>query len=238
VSPTSSSIFQVLILSAGVYLVLGFLRTTRGTGLVRGLAVTALVGVLGLYALSAYLELDELDYLFEISSGYVVIVLAILFQPELRRGIVHLGENPLLGRLLESRRLGVVTEVVQSVTKMAAKRQGALIAIERKMALDAYMESAVRIDSEVDAFLIDTIFHHGSALHDGAIVIRGDRVAGAGCLFPLAEESREITKSTGTRHRAALGLTEETDAITIAVSPMAGSSAWAAFSSNIPGAGC
>ena len=221
-TPTTSSTLQVLILSAGVYLVLGFLRTSRGTGLVRGLAVAALVGVLGLYVLAKTFELNELHYLFEVSSGYVVIVLAILFQQELRRGIVHLGENPLLGRLLESRRLGVLTEIVQAVGKMATKRQGALIAIERKMPLDAYMESAVRVDAEVDGFLLDTIFHHGSALHDGAVIIRGDRVAAAGCLFPLAEEGPEITKSTGTRHRAAIGLTEETDALTIAVSEETG----------------
>jgi diadenylate cyclase len=222
VNPDWSSILQILILSFGIYLVLGFLRTTRGTGLVRGLAVTALLAVVGLYVLSIYLELSELDYLFEISSGYVVIVLAILFQPELRRGIVHLGENPLIGRLLKGRRQEVVEEIVQAAGRMAAKRQGALIAIERQTPLDPYMESAVKVDAEVTSFLLDTIFHHGSALHDGAVVIRGDRVAAAGCLFPLASESAEINPSTGTRHRAALGLTEECDAITIAVSEESG----------------
>ncbi len=217
-----SSILQILILSFGIYLVLGFLRTTRGTRLVRGLAVTALFVAIGLYVLSRYLELSELNYLFEISSGYIVIVLAILFQPELRRGIVHLGENPLIGRLLKGRRQEVVVEIVQAVGKMAAKRQGALIALERKTTLDPYMESAVKVDADVTSFLLDTIFHHGSALHDGAVIIRGDRVAAAGCLFPLAAESAEINPSTGTRHRAALGLTEECDAITIAVSEESG----------------
>lgn len=218
----TSSVLQVLILSLGIYLVLGFLRTTRGTGIVRGLAVAAVLAAVGLYVLSIYLDLDELDYLFEVSSGYAVVVLAILFQPELRRGIVHLGENPLIGQLLRGRREEVVSEVVQAVSKMAAKRQGALIAVERKSPLEPYMESAVAVDAEVTSFLLDTIFQHGSALHDGAVVIRGDRVAAAGCLFPLAEEGPLINKSTGTRHRAALGLTEESDAVTIAVSEETG----------------
>ena len=99
--PNSTSLLQIVILTTGIYVVLGFLRTTRGSGLVRGLGVTLLVGVVGLWGLSKYLVLEELDHIIQGITGYVVVILAILFQPELRRGIVHLGENPLLGRLLE-----------------------------------------------------------------------------------------------------------------------------------------
>jgi diadenylate cyclase len=219
--PNSTSLLQIVILTTGIYVVLGFLRTTRGSGLVRGLGVTLLVGVVGLWGLSKYLVLEELDHIIQGITGYVVVILAILFQPELRRGIVHLGENPLLGRLLKARRREVVTEVVQAVVSMAKKRQGALIAFERKFALDAFIERAVKVDAEVNRFLVDSIFHHGSALHDGAIIIRQDRIAAASCLFPLTENI-EISKSTGTRHRAALGLTEETDAVTVTVSEETG----------------
>jgi len=221
VIPNTTSLLQILILTTGIYVVLGFLRTTRGSGLVKGLGVTLLVGVVGLWGLSKYLVLEELDHIIQGITGYVVVILAILFQPELRRGIVHLGENPLLGRLLKARRREVVTEVVQAAVGMAKKRQGALIAFERQFALDAFIERAVKVDAEVNRFLIDSIFHHGSALHDGAIIIRQDRIAAASCLFPLTENI-EISKSTGTRHRAALGLTEETDAVTLTVSEETG----------------
>ncbi|MFT5152031.1 MAG: diadenylate cyclase, partial [Planctomycetota bacterium] len=216
-----SSVLQVAILATGIYVVLGFLRTTRGSGLVRGLAFALVGGVVGLSAFAEQLQLEELDYILEIITGYVVVILAILFQPELRRGIVQLGENPLVGRLLEGRRHEVVTEVSQACISMAKKRQGALIAFERKTALDTFIDGAVRVDSEVNRFLVDSIFHHGSALHDGAIILRGDRIEAAACLFPLTENI-EISKSTGTRHRAALGLTEETDAVTVAISEETG----------------
>ena len=218
---TLASALQILILTVGIYLVLGFLRTTRGGGLLRGLVVAILVVVAGLAGLAKHLELAELSHIIESFTGFAVVILAILFQPELRRGLSHLGENPLVGRFLRTRRGEVVTEVTQAAITMANKRQGALIAFERKNALDAFIEGGVKIDAEVNRFLIDSLFHHGSALHDGAVIVRGDRIAAATSLFPLTENI-EISKSTGTRHRAALGLTEETDAVTIAVSEETG----------------
>lgn len=219
---TPAAILQILILTVGIYLVLGFLRTTRGGGLLRGLVVAILVVVAGLAGLARYFELAELSHIIDSFTGFAVVILAILFQPELRRGLSHLGENPLVGRLIKSRRSEVLTEIAQAAITMANKRQGALIAFERKIALDAFIEGGVKVDAEVNRFLIDSLFHHGSALHDGAVIIRGDRIAAATSLFPLTENV-EISKSTGTRHRAALGLTEETDAITIAVSEETGS---------------
>jgi len=212
---------QLLILTTGIYVVLGFLRTTRGGGLVRGLALTMVVGFVGLWGLSKVLVLEELDHIIQTVSGYVAVILVILFQPELRRGMVHLGENRLLGRLLKARRQEILTEVSQAMIQMAKKRQGALVAFERKIALDAFIEGGVKIDAEVNRILLDSIFHHGGPLHDGAVVLRGERIAAATCLFPLTENI-EISKSTGTRHRAALGLTEETDAVTVAVSEETG----------------
>jgi diadenylate cyclase len=208
---------QVLILSAGVYLLLGFLRTTRGSGLLRGLGVALLVGGVGLWGFAELLHLDELLHVLRTILQVAVIVLAILFHPELRRGIVSLGDNKLLGRFLQSHKREVITEIAAAVVAMAKKKQGALIAIERKTPLDAYIEGGVKIDAEVNRLLLDSLFHHGNALHDGAVIVRGDRIEAAASLFPLTE-NLEISKSTGTRHRAALGLTEETDAVTVTVS--------------------
>ena len=133
-----------------------------------------------------------------------------------------LGENKLLGRFLQSHRKEVISEVAARLSStMSKKKQGALIAFERRTPLDAYIEGAVKIDAEVNRYLLDSLFHHGNALHDGAVIIRGDRVVAAASLFPLTENI-EISKSTGTRHRAALGLTEETDAVTVAVSEETG----------------
>jgi diadenylate cyclase len=212
---------QGLILATGIYLVLRFLRTTRGGGVLRGLAVAVLVLVFGLWGLSKLLVLEELDHILQSVSGYLVVILAILFQPELRRGIARLGDHPLLRRLVRAKKADPVIEVVQAVLSMASRHRGALIAFERELALDAYMENAVRIDSEVGRLILESIFHPGGALHDGAVVLRDGRVAAATCLFPLTENI-EISKSTGTRHRAALGLTEETDAITVTVSEETG----------------
>lgn len=216
------TLFQVAILAAGTYAALGFLRTTRGSGLVRGLTLAFVFGAIGLSLLATRLNLEELEYIIEIITGYVVVILVVLFQPELRRGIVQLGENPLVGRLLKARRQELLTEVAKACISMAKKRQGALIAFERQNNLDSYVETAVKVDAEVNRFVLDSIFHHGSALHDGGVVLRGERIAAAACLFPLTE-NEEISRSTGTRHRAALGLTEETDAITVTVSEETGS---------------
>jgi len=212
---------QILILAVGIYVLLAFLRSTRGSGLVRGLGLIMIVGVYGLWGLSGQLGLDELKHVIQGLLGFVFVILAIVFQPELRRGIASLSENPLLGRILRTQRKEVISEVSLAVISMAKKKQGALIAFERKTPLDAYIEGAVKLECEVNRYLLDSVFHHGNVLHDGAVVIRGDLIVSAASLFPLTENI-EISKSTGTRHRAALGLTEETDAVTVAVSEETG----------------
>lgn len=217
----SATLLQVLILSAGIYLLLAFLRTTRGSGLVRGLGLALIVGVYGLWGVADAMEWFELKLVIQGFLGFVFVILAIVFQPELRRGILSVGGNPLLGRLLRTQHKDVVSEVVAATLSMARKKQGALIAFERKTPLDAFVEGGVKLDSVAHRYLLESLFYHGNVLHDGAAIVRGDRVVAAACLFPLTENI-EISKSTGTRHRAALGLTEETDAVTIAVSEETG----------------
>jgi diadenylate cyclase len=149
-----------------------------------------------------------------------VIALLVIFQPELRRGLMRLGRNPVIGRLV-ARDARVVEEVVKAALTLSKDRIGALITFEGNVALDSYVSAGVIINSDVKAELIDTIFWPGSALHDGAIVIREERIAAGCCLFPLTENP-EVSRHLGTRHRAAIGLTEETDALCVVVSEETG----------------
>jgi diadenylate cyclase len=212
---------EVLILATGIYLFLRFLRSTRGSGVLRGLAVAFLVGVVGLYGMAKALRLEEVLHILDGVTPYVAVILTILFQPELRRAIARLGEHNRLARFLGTRRSDTVHEVVQAAIDMAARREGALIAFQGDTSLEAYVQSGVRIDAEVKKLLIEGIFHPGSALHDGGVVIQNDRLAAAACIFPLSENP-DISKSTGTRHRAGLGITEETDAVSLIVSEETG----------------
>ncbi len=220
-SPIVSWSVQVAILALGIYVFLRFLRTTRGGGLLRGLTLTLLFGVFGLWGLAEVAQLDELSHIFQKITPYLAIVLAIVFQPELRRAMAQLGEQNRFGRFLRTRRNEALSEVAQAATAMAARRHGALIAFQRDMGLDAYTQHAVKLDSQVNRLLIESLFHPGGALHDGAAVIVGDRLAAAACLFPLTERV-DLSGSIGTRHRAALGVSEETDAVALVVSEETG----------------
>jgi len=215
------TIVQILILTVGIHVVLSFLRTTRGSGLIRGVGVALLVVFGGLLGLSRSLKLAELEFIVEGVSGFFVVILAIVFQPELRRGIVSIGDSPLLRRVMGSRTGGVVDEVAAACVSMAKRKQGALIAFERQASLVPYTQTAARIDARVQRDLLDSIFHTGGALHDGAVVIREDRIAAAMVILPLSDND-QLARSVGTRHRAALGLTEETDSVVVAVSEETG----------------
>ncbi len=218
---SASFAIQGLVLTAGIYAFLRFLRTTRGSGILNGLVIAGLVVIVGLWGLADIFQLEEFQYIVQGITPFLAVILAILFQPELRRAMIQLGERNQLTRMFQRGQKESVSEVAQAAVAMAARRHGALIAFQRETALDAYTQNAVRVDAEVGRLLLENLFHPGSALHDGAVVIEGDRVSAAACLFPLTENV-EISKSTGTRHRAALGLTEETDAVTLIVSEETG----------------
>jgi diadenylate cyclase len=212
---------QVLILAIGIHLFLRFVRTTRGNRLIRGLFLSVVVGVVGLWGFSRALELEELEHLLESSSGFIVIGLVVIFQSELRRGIAQLGEHSLLG-LVPSSGGGAAREAVEAARSLAALRRGALIVFERETSLQPVIESGTPIDAEVKAPLLESLFHPESPLHDGAVVVRKDRVAAAGCILPLSEGTLP-TPTMGTRHRAGLGLAEESDALVLVVSEETGS---------------
>ncbi|HEX9793724.1 MAG TPA: diadenylate cyclase, partial [Planctomycetota bacterium] len=155
-------------------------------------------------------------------TPYLVIVVVILFQPELRHGITRFGHTTFLrffSRDPESdESLG---KVVAAAQRMAKERVGALIAFERSVSLAPYYESAVQLEAPISAILLETIFFPGSPLHDGAVIVSGNTIRAAACLLPLTE-NQEVQRRMGTRHRAALGLTEEADAITLVVSEETG----------------
>jgi diadenylate cyclase len=213
-------IAEVAVLSAIIYVALRFLRETRGSGVIRGLALLLGGSILAFSLLIQVLKLEHLAQAFNAVAQSVVLALVIVFHPEIRRAIVHLGDSPIFGRLFpkESK---IVQRVLRSVARMSKERIGALIAVERDVSLQSLAESGITIDAELNSFLIESIFFPKSALHDGAIVVRDDRIVAASCLLPLSQ-STEVDKRLGTRHRAALGLAEETDALAIVVSEETG----------------
>jgi diadenylate cyclase len=213
---------QILILAAGIHLFLRFVRTTRGNRLIRGLFLAVIVGVVGLWGLSTSLGLEELEHLLESSTGFIVVGFAIIFQSELRRGIAQLGERSFLSKFMHSAGNDSTREVVQAAKTLSGRRQGALIVFERETPLHTYIQTGTTIDADVRASLIESLFHPGTPLHDGAVILRKDRIAAAGCILPLAEDA-VLEPTMGTRHRAGLGLTEESDAVVLIVSEETGS---------------
>lgn len=182
-------------------------------------ALKGLILVVIFFFVAEVLELETirwiLSHLFQIS----VIGFLIIFQPELRRGLTRIGQSPLFKLFLKEKKL--VDEVSSAVTSMSQKKIGALVAIEREVSLKPYVETGITLDGVLTAELLLTIFMPNTPFHDGAAVIQGGRVLAVGCLFPLSQ-SQKLSKILGTRHRAGLGLSEETDALVIVVSEETG----------------
>ncbi|RMH01155.1 MAG: TIGR00159 family protein [Planctomycetota bacterium] len=215
-------LIEIATLTVAYYGLLRFLRSTRGGGLLRGLGVFVSI-TLVLYALfSIFPGVPVLVEILRQVGGAIVLILVILFQPELRQGIARFGRGGLLRFLgQEERSTETAARVARAAQRMAKERIGALIAFERGVSLAPYSDNAVPVDAPVSGILLETIFFPGGPLHDGAVVIREDRIQAAACLLPLADPSEELGR-LGTRHRAALGLSEETDAVTLVVSEETG----------------
>ncbi|MFH1826384.1 MAG: diadenylate cyclase CdaA [bacterium] len=211
--------FDILIVAILFYYILLWLQGTRAIPLIRGLVVILLIylggKVLGLYTI---------NWLFDKFVAVIAVMLVVLFQPELRRTLERFGRGKLLGTLgFTPMPHGsfYVRNVVRAVEQLAEARIGALIVMERMSGLTEYLESGVRLDAMLSAELLVSIFNPKSPLHDGAVVIQGDRVLSASCLLPLSE-SRLLDKRLGTRHRAAVGISELSDALAIVVSEKTG----------------
>lgn len=194
-----------------IYRVLLLIKRTRAVQMLSGLGILAIA-----YIGSIWLDLYTLNWLLEKFFANLFIIIVVLFQHEIRRGLAHIGRNPFFTTSTEEEK-HIIEEVVASANKMIRSKIGGLIVIEREIGLEDYIEVGTKVDSLVSADLIHAVFVNESPIHDGALIIRGGRVSAAGCFLPLARNPG-IDRNLGTRHRAAIGLTEETDAVVIVVS--------------------
>lgn len=207
--------FEVALLTLAYYYIFTFLRGTPSAQVLTGLVLVLLF----LFSVTKIFHLDVLNWVLRQISVYIAIAVLILFQPEIRRALAELGK-PHRFASPDVRRV-VVEQIVQAVSFLAERRIGALIAIEREIGTRSIEETGVKLDSRVDSGMLASIFFPHTPLHDGGVIIRNDRIVAAGCLFPLSQSSG-LGKTLGTRHRAALGLTEETDAVAVIVSEETG----------------
>jgi diadenylate cyclase len=207
---------EIAVVAFVLYRVLVALKGTRALQLLLGAVLLC-----ACYAAAWLLRLPLLTYMLALALKYGAIVVLLVFQPELRAMLVNLG--PARGtRPFRSLEAGeVVDEVADAVERLSRSSTGAIVVVERDQALHEYVETGTELNAKVSGDLLATIFTPYSPLHDGAVVIRGDAIVGAGCILPLSQ-SRIDDRSLGTRHRAALGLTEETDALVIVVSEETG----------------
>lgn len=213
-------VVEILILTVGIYYVLRFIRGTRGAPVVTGFLVVLLAFVL----VSFLLKLKVLQYLLGAFSAFFMLAVLVIFQPELRRMLAELGNLPLFATAHEQREN--IEVIIQTVERLADVRIGALIAIEQSIHLQEAVESGIVVDCEATPEMLETIFFPNNAIHDGGVILKGDRIAYAACIFPLTQR-QDLNKSLGTRHRAAIGLSEETDAVVVVVSEETGAVSYA-----------
>jgi diadenylate cyclase len=210
---------DILLVSFVVYRGLVMFRGTRSVQMLIGLGV-----LVGGSLLARRLELHTVQWILDQFWALWAVALVVLFQPELRRALARMGEGTVVRGLFTGREAGrvrVIEEVSRAAYRLAADRVGALIVIERTGALRPYAELGVALEAVVSADLLQTLFLPGSPLHDGAVLIRGTRAVAAGCFLPLSR-NLQVGRHLGTRHRAALGISEETDAVAVAVSEETG----------------
>jgi diadenylate cyclase len=209
------SAVEILLLSVGIYYGYLYFRGTRGAKVLTGLAIVFLT----LTLISQLLNLVVIGWIIRSFSVFLAIALVVIFQPELRRGLAELGGHPIFSLTSEKRE--TVHDLVEAVTQLASKQFGALIAIERDTSIRVYEETGVLVDADFSVELMLTIFHPKAALHDGGVIVRNGRIAAAACIFPVSQRET-LDRSLGLRHRAGLGLTEESDAVAVIVSEETG----------------
>jgi diadenylate cyclase len=218
---------EIFLIYLIIYTFLRFMEGTRGEGIVKGIALLILtVPILVNILAEQFKVLDRLVVIMNFFGAAAIPALVIIVQPELRRALVRLGQTRFFGLLFKRQTEGMVDEIVKAVFRMSRRKVGALIALEREVGLQNYIERGTRIDGVVSSQLLSSIFFPGSELHDGAVVVQKERIAAAGCLFPLSDNPN-LSTMFGTRHRAGLGLTEETDAIVVIVSEESGAVSFA-----------
>lgn len=206
---------DVLLVAVGIYWLLLLIKDTRAIQILIGLGA-----LIALRVVADFLELLTLAWLLDNFLGPAVLIVVILFQADIRRGLGRLGRG-FLPRLSERQESHLVEEVVRATQALSARRVGALIVLERRTGLDDQIEAGVALDAAVSKDLLTSIFQPGSPLHDGAVLIQQGRLSHAGAILPLTLRAN-LPEGVGTRHRAAVGLTEDTDAVVIVVSEETG----------------
>ncbi len=211
---TFASVLDILAVALLIYEMLLIVRGTRAAHILGGMAVLAAI-----YAISVYTGLEALRSLLSYLAPYFPIAVIILFQSEIRRTLARLGRKRLLS--FSFRRPESTDEVLMAMATMAQDKVGALIVLERDIGLRTFIESGVRLDAVISRDILLSIFRPGAAMHDGAVIIRKDRIAAAACFLPLSTNP-SIADQLGTRHRASIGITEETDCLSLVVSEETG----------------
>jgi len=211
-----ASVVDILIIAGIIYVALLIMRGTTAVFLARGIVILLVMAFL----LVRVFELTVLDWLVRNSFPALLIAIPIIFQPEIRRFLERVGRTSRLGRALVPGYDSVLDAVIEALDNLSQHRHGALVVLERETGLEDYADTGVRLDATPSVELLEGLFYPNSPLHDGAVILRGDRVVAAGCTLPLSD--RVDRGHMGTRHRAALGISERTDAVSVVVSEETG----------------
>ena len=220
-----TTILEVIVFIILIYYLIRFFQRTKAWNLLKGLALLVLV-----YGISALLGFSNLTYLFKILFSSILLAVIVIFQPEIRKALERLGTNNLIQKLFpglkdRGEESDLTTESIEAIVhalgSMGRNRVGALIVIERKIMLDEYITTGITLDAAISYALLEQIFEKNTPLHDGAVIIRENRIVAATCYLPLSQEAG-ISKELGTRHRAALGISEVSDCITLVASEETG----------------
>jgi diadenylate cyclase len=205
-------LFDITLVWIIIYRVLVLIKRTGTIQMLSGLGILAIS-----YILSQWFEFTTLNLLLEKFFSNLFVIVVVLFQGEIRRALAQIGSHPLFSGVSSVMETHMVEEIAKAVITIAQKGYGALIVIERDILVDYHIEMGTELDSKISAQVLESIFHPQAPMHDGAILIRGNKIVSAGCFLPLSKNPA-IDKNLGTRHRAAIGLTEETDALVLVVS--------------------
>jgi len=209
-------LLDISIVAFIIYRIILLIKGTRAVQMLLGLAV-----ILVVYVASRVGDLHTLNWFLSNFLSSIILVIVVIFQNDIRRALMHVGRNPFFGGMTYREESEIIEELVKACVALASRKIGALIAIERETGIRDILESGTPIDSSVSNELIRAIFMPSSPIHDGALVIQQGRLTLAGCFLPLSQ-SRDISKTLGTRHRAAIGLTELSDAVALIVSEETG----------------
>jgi diadenylate cyclase len=209
-------VIDVLVVALIIYQLLQLIRGTHAVQVALGGAVLAL-----LFRVSQWLDLQAINWLVRTFLPYAVFGILVIFQPEIRKMLAHIGKTPLGGLFGAPRTEEILDEMVLATTTLASKKIGAILVLERDMGLKSYIETGIALEAHITYDLLINIFTPGTPLHDGAVIVQGNRLAAAACFLPLTVNP-ELSRTLGSRHRAAIGITEDTDALAVVVSEETG----------------